>query len=285
MIFRGIKICVLGLLLMWGCVWCGADESSDLPDYTLKPVFDGMLFQSKPDLEAFGIRPLYIAYAQDLWTTKSRDEPQGFKIRAAARYATRMGQLLCLDIEHWEMMYAKTPEERSDSLRKFCSVIDLVHDESSGQRVGIYAQLPLRWSRSQKVKGGDVAVESFYEEMEPLIRRVDVLFPSLYTLSADEEEWKKDAIETIAAAKSLGKTVYPFIWPRYHVIADKDLRHQKIPTKFWRMQLQTCLEYADGVVIWGGFDTEKFVKQEWSSSAPWWLTTLEVIEQMKFDKE
>ncbi|MDO9084545.1 MAG: hypothetical protein Q7U56_14825, partial [Humidesulfovibrio sp.] len=95
---------------------------------------------------------------------------------------------------------------------------------------------------------------------------VDIIFPSLYTFYDDPAGWKKYAIATIQEAKRYGKPVYPFLWYQYHD-SNKLLGGKPIPAAIWRMQLETCLKYADGVVIWGGY------KELWSEEAAWWQET------------
>jgi len=103
---------------------------------------------------------------------------------------------------------------------------------------------------------------------QPVANAVNVVYPSIYTFYTDQEGWKKYAIAQVAEARRLapGKPVYAFIWPRYHE-SNKALNNQYIAADFWRFQLETLYQVADGVVIWGGW------QEPWNERADWWIQT------------
>jgi hypothetical protein len=67
-------------------------------------------------------------------------------------------------------------------------------------------------------------------------------------------------------ARRYGKPVYPFLWPTYHN-SNKKLTGQLVPGDYWRMELELVHQYADGVVLWGGY------KEKWDENAAWWRET------------
>ena len=46
-----------------------------------------------------------------------------------------------------------------------------------------------------------------------------------------------------------------------------------IDADFWRLQLETVAEHADGVVIWGGWDFDHNRPARWDERVPWWQAT------------
>ncbi len=104
------------------------------------------------------------------------------------------------------------------------------------------------------------------DELRPLARKVDILFPSLYTYYDDVEGWRTYARITLEEARRFGKPVYAFLWPEFHDSNEK-LKGHYLPVDFWRMEMELCYELADGIVIWGGW------QQTWDDHAPWWIET------------
>ena len=115
------------------------------------------------------------------------------------------------------------------------------------------------------------------DALKGLASHVDVIYPSLYTFYDDPEGWKKFAKANLQEAKRYGKPVYAFLWPMYHD-SNKLLSGKPIPADVWRMQLETCLEYADGVVIWGGY------KELWNEEAGWWKETKAFLARIEAGK-
>ena len=85
-----------------------------------------------------------------------------------------------------------------------------------------------------------------------LANHVDVVFPSLYTFYNDQAGWEQYATANIAEARKYNKPVYAFIWPQYHG-SNATIGGQHIAGDYWRKQLETVYQYADGVVIWAGW--------------------------------
>ena len=63
-----------------------------------------------------------------------------------------------------------------------------------------------------------------------------------------------------------------FLWPRYEENKPTDVTGQYMPADFWRLQLETCRQYADGIVIWGGW------QEQWDENAPWWVETKKFLQ-------
>jgi hypothetical protein len=68
------------------------------------------------------------------------------------------------------------------------------------------------------------------------------------------------------------KPVYVFLWPEYHD-SNAALRGTQIDAKYWRTQLETARKFADGIVIWGGYDLLKNRPRKWNEEDAWWKET------------
>jgi hypothetical protein len=104
---------------------------------------------------------------------------------------------------------------------------------------------------------------------------VDAIYPSLYTFYPDQDGWLKYALANISEARRYGKPVYVFLWPQYHE-SDPAVAWRFIPADYWRLELETAKQYADGIVIWGGWQySGKRLNWllEWDDTAPWWIET------------
>ena len=106
-----------------------------------------------------------------------------------------------------------------------------------------------------------------------LIRHFSCTMPSLYTVQNKPEQWRVFAQKTIEACQLFDRPCYPVIWPIYHGWEEHD-GSMWIPLDFWRLQMETCLKYADGVQI------IQFKRSGTWSSLPqqaWWSVTRHYI--------
>lgn len=152
-----------------------------------------------------------------------------------------------------------------------------------------------------------------------LARTVDMVLPSLYTPYMEPEEevslthknlnewthsgeaWRKNAEWVLQEARKYGKPVYAFLWPQYHdepkACQEAQAPQRKvlgcdkpdgrdgfgvIPGDYWRFQLETVYELADGLVIWD-YSQSKEKGGDWNSltncndSSHWWYETLDFL--------
>jgi hypothetical protein len=101
---------------------------------------------------------------------------------------------------------------------------------------------------------------------------VDMLFPSGYTLVKDKRAWIKQVRATVCEARRLSKKpVYVFIWPEFH--EGSVYKNTPVPADLWADELDTLVEIADGMVIWGGWDFPKNKLKTWDESEAWWQVT------------
>jgi hypothetical protein len=285
--FQWVIVLSLTLLptMLWGQAVGGESSSSAAGgEAASRPsgsflVFDEIKLKGKPDLAAYGLRPITVLYHTNLWGPNEPDDrPDMERVRTLAMQAWRRGHLVCIDIEHWPL-YDVPDGERQVSIDKLVTVADAMHAAAPGLRIGYYSLLPRRdyWAPVGKDRSKEVAWKKHNVKMRELAERVDVVFPSLYTFYEDREGWVKYAEANIAEARKYGKQVYVFLWPWYHH-SSKDTPGKMIPADYWRLQLDTCRRLADGVVIW----TDPY--KQWDPEALWWEQTRQFIAELEVEE-
>ena len=255
-----------------------------LPDPKPFIVFDATGYSNKPDFSMYGIRPIKLAYTAGFgpdWYKDANRLPDLTPVQAVAREAQRKGYgVVVLDIEHWPL--TGSSNSVLNSLAKYMTVLKWFRDAAPGLSVGYYGAPPLRdyWRAIKDTSSQER--QSWMAENDQLrsfAGAVDVLFPSLYTFYPDQAGWKKYAIAQIQEARRFGggKPVYVFLWPQYHD-SNRILGGRYLPADYWLLELETAREYADGVVIWGGWDLKLNKPMLWDDSAPWWKVTKEFMK-------
>ena len=245
-------------------------------------VFDGTLYSNKPDLSAYGIRPITLVYAGQFgpdWYNQVDRLPDLQAVQAVAREAQQKGHGVVLDIEHWPLN--GSPDLVRDSLTKYMTVLKWFREAAPGLPVGYYGAPPLRayWSAIKDTSSHER--QSWMEEndqLRSLAGAVDVLFPSLYTFYPDLAGWRAYAIAHIEEARRYGggKPVYVFLWPQYHE-SNLTLGGRYLPADYWLLELETAKAYADGIVIWGGWGSDNR-PVKWDENAAWWKVTKEFMK-------
>ena len=240
-------------------------------------VFDGTLYSDKPDLSVYGIRPITVAYAGSFgsdWYKQADRLPDLQAVQAVARDAQQKGHVVVLDIEHWPL--GGSPDSVQDSLTKYKTVLQWFRDAAPGFSVGYYGAPPIQdyWRAIKEASSQEHrAWMAENNRVRSLAGAVDVLFPSLYTFYPDQAGWKKYAIAQIEEARRYGngKPVYVFLWPQYHD-SNLLLGNRFLPEDYWLLELETARQYADGIVIWGGWGTDNSPAR-WDENAAWWTVT------------
>jgi hypothetical protein len=236
-------------------------------------VFDGLLNPDKPDLRRFGL--VELRGTGNVWRAGvSRDTVDERGVEQAVKYMATLGPSYYLDIENWPVIRAPDAVV-NDSISKLIRVAEIARRTAPDRKFGFYGLLPqdVYWAVALNDSKSLAAWRRSNELTVSLAGHVDFVLPSLYTFYEDPEGWKRAAREVLVAARRYGKPVYPFIWPEYHD-GNPKLAGKPLPRDYWRMQLELCREYADGVVVWGGF------KKPWDKNAPWWLETQEFMKTL-----
>jgi hypothetical protein len=275
------KSFVVGLVI---CVVLTAvtTQGQSLPGPKPFPVFDGMLYSDKPDLSVYGIRPITVIYAGNFgpdWYKEADRLPDLEAVQAVARDAQQKGHVVVLDIEHWPL--GGSPDSSHDSLAKYKTVLQWFRAAAPGFSVGYYGAPPIQdyWRAIKEASSQEHrAWMAENNRVRSLAGAVDVLFPSLYTFYPDQAGWKKYAIAQIEEARRYGngKPVYVFLWPQYHD-SNRLLGNRFLPEDYWLLELETAKQYADGIVIWGGWGTDNRPAR-WDENAAWWKVTKKFLK-------
>jgi len=253
-------------------------QASSTASGTSFVVFDGTLYQRKPDLRPFGLKPITICYSSSLWkkASDSQSLPTADTIRDLAIQASKSTGIVAIDIESWPV--TGDPSIVAQSLQKYTQTINLFKQSAPSLKVGYYGVAPIRnyWDAiGDKSTPKYKAWQTADDRVSSIGKTADVLFPSVYTFYKDEIGWRTYATAQIAEARRIsnGKPVYVFLWPQFH-----DASSEYLPPGYWRMELNTARQYADGIVIWGGW------QQPWNPNAPWWLETLRFLNENHIGK-
>ena len=239
------------------------------------PVFDALGIPAADKSRWFGhyhaIVPIRMIYQSSLWP-RSECNKKGYA-RPNLAYLRRFAQklfssmLLCLDIECWPVN--GSDREARASITKFEEVADIFHRARPDLKLGSYGVPPIRdyWNAIKPGSAGYKIWLAHNRRLAGLARHVDVIFPSLYTFYDDVPGWQQYAHANIQQARQYGKPVYPFIWPQFHN-SNKTLAYHWLPGAFWRAELDTIYQHADGVVIWGW---SGFFPKGWHKKHPAWV--------------
>lgn len=242
------------------------------------PVFNATLYLNKPDLEqTHGF--ITLRTHGRLWPQGADiSEPQQARVVAAISRIPR-NDLFFVDIEHWPLN--GDPDKVAQTIRKYQQVTRWIREARPDLRFGYYGVPPIRdyWRAIQAPDAkGHQAWLAENDALAVLTEDVDAVFPSLYTFYEDREGWVKYALANIKEARQYGKPVYPFLWMQYHD-SHKERKREFIEPDFWRLQLETCLKHADGVVIWGGWKGPDGRRLSWDPTALWWRETISVMQR------
>jgi len=249
-------------------------------------IFDATLYSHKPDLSAQGLQSIMLVYAGnfgDQWHKQSNQLPNMESVKGLAREAEAKGYPVVIDIEHWSLK--GSPELVKDNLQKYLTVLEWFKKSAPSLSLGYYGLPHLRdyWRAIKDKSSQDY--RSWVNEndaIHPLTSAVDNYYPSLYTFYPDQDGWRRYAIAQIEEARRYGnrKPVYVFLWPQYHE-SNRILGGRYLPEDFWRLELETAKQYADGIVIWGGWDLKSNRQAKWNENAPWWTVTKEFMKRLQ----
>ena len=242
-------------------------------------VFDAMLYTSKPDLSQYGLTPISVEYPDVLWPGTSanmQNVPDATVVQKLAASASQSTNMEVVDIEQW----AVTGDSATvaQSVAKYQQTLQMFQKDAPSLQVGFYATAPIRdyWDvMAGPQSAGYLAWQQQNDAVAPIAQQADALFPSLYTFYTDQVGWQKYAIANIAEARRIapGKPVYVFLWPQYDASTGAQ-GGDYLPDAYWKMELETAKQYADGVVIWGGWT------ETWDNNASWWAVTQQFMTEI-----
>jgi len=243
-------------------------------------IYEALIYDEKPDMSVYGIETLTILNHTTLWNPNNtrNNIPDKETISNLTHGLLKDKEIVVINIEHWPLVGA-TDSTIEKSINKYVKTLQGFKKEAKSLNVGLYSMIPERnyWA---PVSGRQS--ENFTEWrkrnniLKPIEEEVDIFFPSLYTFYNDKDEWLIYAKAQIEEARRLNpiKPVYVFLWPQYHNSNSK-IGLEFISKEFWRMQIETAKKYADGLVIWGGWDFKNNNRLKWNPNAEWWAITKE----------
>lgn len=270
--------------------FCGSESAVMTPLADAQPpseqkpfvVFDGTLYANKPDLAQYGIRPITIIYAGQFgheWFKNEARLPDKDSVQRVARETAATSGPVVIDIEHWPLK-GDSDQVRS-GLSQYMTVLQWFKEMVPGLAVGYYGTPPLRdyWRAIGPPASKEwQSLSKDNDRLQPLADAVDLLFPSLYTFYTDQGAWVRYAYGQIAQARrcAKGKPVYVFLWPQYHD-SNREHKGQYLPADYWRLELETAKQYADGIILWGGWGGNNR-PAKWEDDAGWWKVTKDFMK-------
>jgi hypothetical protein len=229
-------------------------------------VFDGLLYQGKPNLGALGMTPIR-GINPPGGVSKASDAADDAQVRATLQTLQGYSGAVYLDYEMWPTFQA-SPAAVSESIAKLGRVLQIAHEAVPTAKFGFYDVIPC-WDYWGLVKNDAAKIKQWQDcndRIAALAQHVDIVMPSLYTFYNDPQGWDVYAAALLQAARRYHKPVYAFLWPEFHV-SNRFLKGKNLPGNFWRHELEFCRTRADGVVIWGGW------QEQWDDNADWWVQT------------
>lgn len=251
-------------------------------------IYDGTKYSGKP----WTIRNIFptvpIVYGSKLWPRNhSREElPSRKRFESRLRGLRSPAKIAVLDIEAWPVRgYRYRPWIVESSLDKYLTLLDWAGAVRPDLVWGMFGRLPTSDYLASVSDPGSRKFKQWQKENDRMVRlaeRVKLAFPSFYTYEKEPSQWLKSVnAKRKELARIYDGPVYGFIWPQYfdHKPADQSLWLDFITGDFWRLQLETVCNIADGVVIWGGWDFDKRRRAKWNDNAEWWKVTKKFIEE------
>ncbi len=237
-------------------------------------VFDGLLYQGKPDLSPLGMAPIR-GINPPVTGNQPTDGVDDSEVQATLQVLQGYRGVVYLDYEMWPTFHASAATI-SQNIQKLVRVARLAHASVPAAQFGFYNVIPC-WDYWSLVKNDREKIKEWHNcnfRIDELAHEVDIVMPSLYTYYNDPHGWDISAAELLRAARQYNKPVYAFLWPEFHV-SNRLLRGKNVPGNFWRHELEFCRTRADGIVIWGGW------QEQWDEHADWWRETKGFLEALK----
>ena len=249
--------------------------------------------------------PLRMIYAFETGLHANRTEIDRESVRGNIEPMRGDPSMVVVDIEHLPVETVRRHPNATDAdIQKGHDTLRMVLGEVRRRwpraRIGLFDMLPPQhmhaWNPEHPehdrykaaLERGTYRVDPMTGEHEPgkgLLDAVDFLAPALYLHDQRIELYRRDRAwgkpdrdnrgvaqirdwiaETVAAARTTGKPIYPFVWHRIHggwkPNDDGFETAEYVGDDLYRLVLRTALEHADGVILWGR-------RERYNPSDPW----------------
>lgn len=250
-------------------------------------IFDSTFYLEKPEFKEFGIEYMPIVYAGEMWA-RNEDRTQLPKEEVIATFAKKLEataehNVAVVDIEHWP--WVEHQGDVAEGMRKYLTVLGWYRKYAPSLLFGYYGVPPVPdydTGYADRDSKRFLTWQTQNDLIAPLANASHVLFPSLYAFSTNTAQWVASAISHIQEARryGTGAPIYVFLWPQYHDFASPQIALQFLDREFWQIQIDTAFKYADGMIIWGGWDIPKNIAMKWDDQAPWWNATQSFISHL-----
>lgn len=246
-------------------------------------VVQSMRYRDDVELEQWGVKRSPIVSEAALLRSPDREEvaPES-NLRLVLKDVNPGPVPVVLDVERWPLDIAD-PEQRARNLQRLKELLSRARRVRPDLRFGLYSVVPSRvyWpivdpKRKSELLSWKNANMRTAADLSP---DVDAVFPSLYTFYNDRKGWVSYANSMLEEARKLQKPVYCVLWPQYHD-SNVSLRGQYLDPGFWRLELETCKQGADGIVIWNHDPL-----RPWDAEASWWKATVEFLRAHRLSHE
>lgn len=255
--------------------------------------YDATLYKGKPDLGRYGIIDIPVVYVSRIWkgwknmNDRQRSAlPDRLGVLETARSVHSVSGRAVIDVEHWDIR--ARGREIHENVGKYVQLLEWFREGNPDIEWGYFARPPVR-DYKRSILGRDhhkyFRWQKMNDALKPLAKLADIIYPSLYTRYNSPSEWQEYARQNIAESRRLagGKPVIVFLWPRFKK-SDQSYSLEYIPADFWRLQLETVYELADGLVIWGGWDSRKGGRAIWSEQLVWWQELKRFLKEKAINK-
>jgi hypothetical protein len=277
------------IFLIIFCCFTSNSYSNDLQKKTTESsksfkLYDSIGDKNKPDLKKYGFTFVRSIPANQLWppNTTDKSKPDLDWIKKFTKSLSSDMSILNLDIEHWKLN--KLPkDEINRNIDYLISIVDTIRKKRPDLNIGYYSLVPVI-DYYNAISNNSEKLSKWSTENKYLSRlsdHVDTIYPSIYAFNTNRTDWKEYAIQNIKEARKYGKPVIVFLWPQYHGSSLLH-RHEHIDKEFWRIQLETVYEHADGVIIWTPWGEHI---SDWNPNSGWWKATIEFIEKHQLNKQ
>ena len=280
-----MKLIRLFWTLLFTVLLAGSASTAAGPQSCARPVarpfriFDGTAYLGRPDLGRYGMEPIHII-DRGLWPEGAgrSGPPDPALVRRYVDSLPHDNGPIVLDIEHYDL--TGSDAAASVALTDLRRLAAAFHAIAPNRRIGYYGIMPIP-DAAPPLAGIDSPLyrtwQRHNDRMRPLQASVDYLFPSAYTSNGDRAAWVTAIAGQVCEARRISaKPVYLFLWPEYH--DSTPLRGQLLDAAYWRIQLETAYRLADGVVIWGGYNSAGHPRN-WDPREPWIAATLAFIRE------
>lgn len=261
--FRNILLILVSVLFLDGCT--GVESGKQFYIYDALDAYQG-----KPaDMSADKFSRLSLLY--EPWILTDEKEPDWDKVAYRIELAKQQNiRTISTDIEHWYSM--KDPQAIKDGLTE---IFDKFKEEIPGCLVGNYG-VPvtdlnvLRYSSTLKGKTEEEIQARWISDSRrrmPAAEACDVVFPSMYTMTDDIDQYEKDVKITADYIRENvpGKKIIAYLWPQFYNLHSEpvDFYQRFMNGEQWSRVLEVCYDNFDGVVLWCHGRDENNIQVSW----------------------